>query len=186
LPFNITTPGTYVLAGNLISPVVADGTGVINISTPIKGAVILDLNSFTITGTGGTSFGIVIKNNSLSTYPITIRNGTITGFGYGVYAVGLPAGSMSNITVNKIVFNPSTAVSPGVGSTGLYFTGIDSSAVNNCTFNSGYWGIFDVGSQGGNEYNNLSFVNTIFTFTIQPNNASSNLKHIQFAPPPSN
>jgi hypothetical protein len=156
LPFNITAPGTYVLAASLTSPVTPDQSGAINISIPSNGAVILDLNGFTITGNSGISRGIMISNNapSANTYPVTIRNGTITNFGYCVEALGFSS-PISNITVSKVVFNASTAVF-GVGSCGVFFNGVNASAVNNCTF-SAYWAIIDAGSQGSLELTMIPF-----------------------------
>jgi hypothetical protein len=186
LPFNITSPGTYILAANLTSPVTPNQSGAINISVPTTGAVILDLNGFTITGTGGFSWGIAIINYSASAnaYPITIRNGTITNFGYCVEALGA-GGTISNITVNKVVFNPSPPVS-GAGSTGVSFSEINSSTLKNCTFNSAYWAITDVGSQGGNAYNNLTFAKTIYSITVELAASPSTLNQCDFAAPPSN
>ena len=45
-------PGAYVLTGNLTSPLTTYGLGAIDLSTPVAGAVVLDLKEFTVTGNG--------------------------------------------------------------------------------------------------------------------------------------
>ena len=49
-----------------------------------------------------------------------------------------------------MVFNPSPVVS-GAGGRGVKFVQVNSSIVNNCTFNGAYTGIDDVESLGGKE-----------------------------------
>jgi hypothetical protein len=87
LPFDITAPGTYVLTANLISTATRlnfEGyNGAINISGALMGPVVVDLKGFTLTGPGANSIGIDIgafSNGLTNTYPITIRNGTLTKF----------------------------------------------------------------------------------------------------------
>ena len=100
-------PGTCVLTGNLTSPLTTYGLGAINISTPVAGAVVLDLKEFTVTGNGAITTGVTIAYNAASgnTYTITIRNGTLTNFGYGVITFSGGAVVLSDIIVNGMVFN---------------------------------------------------------------------------------
>jgi hypothetical protein len=63
--------------------------------------VIVDLKGFTITSDVGTDFKACVSiSGGTGLYPITIRNGTITTFSEGVFA-----NSVSNITVNNVVFD---------------------------------------------------------------------------------
>jgi hypothetical protein len=60
----------------------------ITIATSISGPVILDLKGFTLTGSAGNTLGVgigtFVGTNAPNTNPITIRNGTIKNFGFGV------------------------------------------------------------------------------------------------------
>ena len=82
LPFNITAPGTYVLTGDLSSSV--PGVPAIRISTALTGPVVLDLKGFTITANsspGGSLISLGFQQTTTNTFPITIKNGTLTTFG---------------------------------------------------------------------------------------------------------
>jgi hypothetical protein len=147
LPFTISTPGTYVLTGNL-SYTSGSEFGAININGAIGGAVVIDLKGFTLTSASGASkAGVSISEN---TFPTTIRNGTITSFanGISVFVSGNPP-ILSNITIKNIVFNQES--NAGVNLDQL----IDGATVNGCTFDN--CGISDSLSTGGNSYNNNTF-----------------------------
>jgi parallel beta-helix repeat protein len=185
LPFNITAPGTYVLTGNLTSSVTrtSTDTGAINISTAISGSVVVDLKGFTITGPGSNSFGVTIGSISSgvsNTYPITVRNGTIANFEYGVSAFTQP--QTSDLTVNNIVFDViSTGTAVGYG---INFGYVNSSTISNCTFNDATYGIADYSSAGGNRYNNNTFVNNVYPLIVE--GGPITLTHCQFDGPPPN
>jgi hypothetical protein len=185
LPFNISAPGTYVLTGNLTSSVTrtSTDTGAINISTAIAGPVVVDLKGFTITGPGSNSFGVTIGSISSgvsNTYPITVRNGTIANFEYGVSAFTQP--QTSDLTVNNIVFDViSTGTAVGYG---INFAYVNSSTVSNCTFNDATYGIGDYSSAGGNHYNNDTFVRNVFPLLVE--GGPFTLNHCQFDGPPGN
>jgi len=114
LPFAIYAPGTYVLTGNLSYPATDSVNPVaIGINIPAQGlgsAIILDFKGFTITNTTtdanlqSRSQGIRIVSNQnipiLSPIPITIRNGTLVNFNWGVFDL-----LVSGITVNNMTFN---------------------------------------------------------------------------------
>jgi hypothetical protein len=183
LPFNITAPGTYVLTGNLTSPLTSYGLGAINISTPIAGRVVLDLNGFTLTGNGVFSTGVTIGYNAPSpnTDSITIRNGTLTNFGYGVITFN-SGGFFSDVTVKDIVFNPSP---PQInGGCGIKFFQVNSSTVNHCIFNGAYQGILDQSSLGGNSYNDNTFNNAGYAVVLGGGESTIVLDRCQFSAPP--
>ena len=79
-PYNITAPGSYKLSGNLVAP---DGVSGIQI---LASNVTLDLNGFNISGPPQTCspsacgyfYGI---RTPFTQTGITVRNGTISGFG---------------------------------------------------------------------------------------------------------
>jgi hypothetical protein len=184
LPLNITAPGTYVLTGNLTSSLTRTSTsgssaGAINISTAIEGPVVVDLKGFTIMGPGSNSFGVTIgyiSSGMSNAHPITIRNGTIRNFQYGVFASTLT--TLSNITVNDIVFDIiSTGAAVGQG---VNFFNVDSSTISNCAFNEATYGIQDYASGGGNLYDNDTFLHNVFPLVVE---GSLMLKHCQFEAP---
>jgi hypothetical protein len=160
LPFNITAPGTYVLTGNLSFP--QSQSNAITINSTVVGAVDLNFRRFAITGGGGSSVAVYIGTQGISnTYPITVRNGTLINFGFGVMAAtAIHTPSMAHLTyisVNKLVF--ANEPSPNPYGTGVKFQQVDFSTVNNCIFNhNGVNGIQDSLSAGGNSYLNDTFM----------------------------
>jgi parallel beta-helix repeat protein len=171
LPFNITAPGTYALTGNL-SYTSGSSFGAISISGLIEGPVVVDLKGFTITSDVADSKACVLIRDGTGTYPITIRNGTIT-----MFANGINDFEVSNITIKNVIFNQDQ--------TGVAFNQfVSSSTVSNCTFNSCDFGIYDYVSPGGNSYNNNTFVKTTPLY-IESYCCSTPLilDRCQFAPP---
>jgi len=87
LPYTITAPGTYVLTGNLTGSGASGYETAIYIAPTTPGPVVVDLNGFTIDANG--SSGVLMYGGSPSVanaYPVTIENGTIINYLYGVYA----------------------------------------------------------------------------------------------------
>jgi hypothetical protein len=157
LPFAITAPGTYVITGNLAFPVTAN-VAAITISTAIKGPVIVDLKGFTLTGAAGSSvaigIGLFAGTGPISnTSPITVRNGTLKNFGFGVWAEGA---IYSSIDLQGLAFFTGNN---GAFSAGVLFSTVESSIISNCSFSGGSVGIEDAQSPGGNIYINDSFLN---------------------------
>jgi hypothetical protein len=184
LPFNITSAGTYVLKGNLSY----SGTSTaINISPNITGPVILNLNGFTITGIVSL-VGVPVKNFSVAVGvlgagtlvpSITIENGVIQNFGFGLW---VETGSvLSNINVNNMAFKfILSATADGVC---ILFDEVNSSSVTNCTFTSSDKGIADGRSGGGNRYTNDSFTNDLDCLDISPGVATTVINHCQVEEP---
>jgi len=76
-PFTISTPGSYYLTTNLAGA--ASGSGI----TISANNVTLDLNGFTLQGVTSSFEGIYLSGTSTN---VTVRNGTISGWGdHGVY-----------------------------------------------------------------------------------------------------
>jgi hypothetical protein len=148
LPFAITAPGTYVVTGNLTFPATTN-VAAITISTAIQGPVIVDLKGFTLTGAAGDSIGVGIGGfagtNGPNSYPITVRNGSLTNFGFGVWAEAGSFALMSDITVNNLVIHLGATGQSGNGA-GVLFSAAVSSTVSNCTFSGGAYGIEDTDS----------------------------------------
>lgn len=71
----ISTPGSYYLTGNVQGVSGKDGI-LIEASN-----VTLDLNGFTLTGAAGSLHGIALSRSNTDRSNLTIRNGTINGFG---------------------------------------------------------------------------------------------------------
>jgi hypothetical protein len=183
LPFTITAPGTYVLTGDLTS---SSAGNAISVGMGIQGPVIVDLKGFKITGPGEDSIGVSIGFNvpgsatDTNPFPITVRNGTISNFGFGVLAEH--KNSPSDITVQKIVFN--TSENSENNGAGVFFYLVHSSTISNCTFNGGAYGIQDSLSGGGNSYNNDTFIDTGTCLSVSSGNIV--LNHSQFDGPPAN
>ncbi len=88
VPFRITTPGVYCLTSHLSTSFggwYSDPAITINASD-----VVLDLNGYkldgSVAGAESRQYGIVAS----SRYNITIRNGTVRGFWYGIFVDGNP------------------------------------------------------------------------------------------------
>ncbi len=111
-PFKITEPGSYQLKGNLV--VTAADTA-IAISV---GNVTLDLNGFSITGPGPT-VGLYGVANSNAVTAVSVRNGTISGFSYGINLGGptSPKGGVTGAIVqNMTVYDNGVGISTGPSS----------------------------------------------------------------------
>jgi hypothetical protein len=80
LPYEIKTPGSYYLGGNLSFFGAGDG---ITIAAGVN-HVTLDLMGFTINGNGYPNWGIVLNGSK----NVEIRNGTVTGWGFGIVEEG--------------------------------------------------------------------------------------------------
>jgi len=72
-PFTISAPGSYYLTTNLTG--VSSASGI----TISSGNVTLDLNGFALQGVSGSLDGVRVDNSYTN---ITVRNGTITGWGW--------------------------------------------------------------------------------------------------------
>jgi len=152
LPFNITAPGTYVVTGNL--SYTGSQNAAIAIPVSLSGPVIVDLGGFTLTGGGGTSTGVGIGAGFTggsfvsNAYPITVRNGTLQGFAFGVWAESnAPTAVLTSITESDLSIT--LAQPPAGNSTCVIFGGyVQNSLVRDCTFNHATYGIEDILSPG--------------------------------------
>jgi hypothetical protein len=178
LPYSITTPGTYVLKGNLSYSVFSTDTKfpAILIHNDVKGAVVLDLNGFTITGpaelsSGAVSYGILIgadngnEQPAPNAFPITVRNGSLTNFTFGVDASQL---GLTHITLDHLtVSHPALLIGQ---TTGLYLSAT-ASTVSDCNLLSYGFGINITGSALGvanNTYKNNTFTQVTSPFFMFP------------------
>jgi hypothetical protein len=180
LPFPITAPGTYVVTKNLSSSE-TQNVAAITISTAVSGPVILDLKGFTLTGNSGGSIGIGVSagTNVPNTNPITIRNGTLANFAFGVVAT-----LQTDITVNNMTIHVGSSETNAVG---VFFGNVTSSTISNCSFSGGSFGIEDNASPGGNNYSNDTFVKSNPLFVLSQNGGIPQvLSHCQFGGPPGN
>jgi Right handed beta helix region len=92
VPINISSPGSYYLTTNLFGATNTSGI------TIFSGNVTLDLSGFVLKGGGGSSLYDGINIGSTYTN-ITIRNGTVTGWG------GAGLNGMGSVTKNILVEN---------------------------------------------------------------------------------
>jgi parallel beta-helix repeat protein len=167
LPFPpITVPGTYVVTADL--SYTAQTGAAITISPNLSGPVIVNLKGHILTGSvtlGQTltsqCFAVNISGNGPSRSTITIENGTITHFAFGVAvftdnASGVIGNALSGIDINNINFSFILAPNPGIGID--FANDVVSSTVRNCTFSSGDIGI-QAQSAGGNRFTKNTFTN---------------------------
>jgi hypothetical protein len=144
LPYTITNSGSYYVTGNLSAVVY----GLIIEA----GDVTVDLMGFTLTGDGGTAdIGIHIKgstNASLS--HISIKNGTLRNFGYGLRADHVSDSRFTELRSGSNTF------------CGMLLSGVNGGTCNgnvvaDCTISyNGYVGLLLAGSGGGCNENSIS------------------------------
>ena len=96
LPFTISVPGSYYLPKNLTIASGSPDTAInINVSN-----VTVDLNGFSLIGTGGTGTPSGIRINGASGSPlrgIAVKNGSIEGFYYALYGFNAENCSWSDV-----------------------------------------------------------------------------------------
>lgn len=138
--FKITQPGSYYLAGNLVS------TKAIGVEIEASN-VVLDLNGFTISsGSATTEYGVNLFTDGQGTWRnVTIRNGTVTGaFAQGgiqtdadmvairdVTVIGVPNYGLSVSSNGRVVGCDVRGCTTGI--TGSYASTIEDCRVSNCT-----------------------------------------------------
>lgn len=190
LPYTITTPGIYVLTSDLSFPVpsgTTSATPAILIATNIPGEVIVNLKGHTITSTGNNSVGIgigFVTPGIANTYPITVRNGTLQNFSFGVWAEsGNTTVFLSNITVGDLTVN--ILEQSGINNAGVLFDVVNNSVVRNSTIKQTNIGIEDFLSAGGNKYVNVTFQSVGETLTVNGDQNGPNvlLEQCEYAPP---
>jgi hypothetical protein len=89
LPYSITSPGEYTLAKDLTMG--TDNTGITVTDTA---NVVIDLNGHTLANTSDAGIGITVESSDF----VTIRNGTIYGFGYGLKLES----NSENVVIRKV------------------------------------------------------------------------------------
>jgi hypothetical protein len=188
LPFNITAPGTYVLASDLSGPPVAIiGTPqtLITINCPVAGPIVLDLGGHTFSpaapgGVGNFATAILIAANPTAS-SITIRNGTIYNFFEGIAVntngeMGGTTGPIPTMTTTRIDNVHIKGINFSYERlTAVWFNYASNSSVNDCTFTGrgGFAQIQDDYSQTGNQYNDNSFVASSTALEITPPDTDS-------------
>jgi hypothetical protein len=175
LPFAITAPGTYVVTGNLNFPATTN-VAAITISTAIQGPVIVDLKGFTLTGAAGYSVGVGIGSfagtqSIPNTSPITVRNGALTNFAFGVWAEN--GAVLSSIDLQNVAIL--IGGTSGVNNACVIFSKVELSTISNCSFTDGSIGIEDTQSPGGNIYANDTFTNVTPLFVSGQNGGVSSV-----------
>lgn len=140
--FRITQPGSYYLTGNVIGQASKQGI------TIAASNVTIDLNGFALLGVPGSFFAIV---NDFNPKSITIRNGSVSGWGSG--GIVLSSGSHGGLIEHVMTHgNQGVGISSGSGfvvrnctarenvSTGITIAG--GSVVSGCTaYVNGFIGI---------------------------------------------
>lgn len=110
LPYEILSPGSYYLTGNLTST----GHGIV---VRADGASV-DLMGFTLTGSGASSFrGVLVEKTGLDPIrDVSVRNGSLERFGTGLYASRSWGGRYESLNLRSNV-NDGVLVQYGEGNT---------------------------------------------------------------------
>ena len=169
-PVTISTPGSYVLAGNLQVP--ANVSGFVVTATEVS----IDLNGFRINGNRGTG-GIGIDGHQRN---LTVRNGTIRNFTLdGVRSLGAmlivedmrieengrmgvydQANGFARIVSSTIFGNSASGIQCGDschvegnivssnGFRGVYLTGLGATVLGNTIFNNLHYGVYALDRPG--------------------------------------
>jgi hypothetical protein len=186
VPFVVPSPGVWVLLTDLIYtiPTVDATLAGITIPPDINGPVTIDFRGHTLVGSGGFSLGVGIGPwggapgaGVPNTHPITIKNGTIKGFGFGIWAQNTTP--LSDININHIAFLLSQT--PAGNSTCIIFTQVGSSNVSNCTFTSCTNGISSSGGGNGNVYSGDTFTNVLTMVSIGGSGGAKVLENCRIA-----
>ena len=140
-PFTIAASGSYVLTGNLTP---AGGSGAIIVTAP---DVTLDLNGFQILGAGGAAEGIF---SDVPAQGLTVRNGSVIGFGQGIRIETSAASKILQVTVRN---NDGTGISTrgdclivesiisGNAGDGVFLAANSSKVENSVIENNGRYGL---------------------------------------------
>jgi nitrous oxidase accessory protein NosD len=183
-PVLIASAGSYRLTGNLVAPA---STTAISISAA---DVTLDLNGFSISGSGTVNFDGV---SVMPTANVELRNGTIRDFpGYGIQAGGCSGCRLMNMRLldngeGGAYMGPNSLIrgctASGNASIGLYAE-TSSSFINNVAHDNGVAGVFLHGLGGGLIEGNVSYNNSgdgITAFdpsaVVRNNSSSANTNH---------
>ena len=153
LPFNITQPGSYYLTTNLTQAV--NGGGIFITS----GNVTLDLNGFALLGANsGTTNGITLSG---SIGNITVRNGTIAGWG----GAGVDGFTLAPNSVNEL-FERLTVT--GNSSSGILAG--PASLIRDClsSVNLGSGNTAGLATRGGEIRNCVVLANTPYGIYVSP------------------
>jgi parallel beta-helix repeat protein len=172
LPYTITTQGHYCFDRNL-STAITTGNA-ITINTDF---VVLDLNNFKL---GGGSAGLATQAKgiySLNRSNITVRNGNIRGFAFGIQLdATTTAGALNNLIENNVVDGNTVAgialygssynirnntVTNTGGSTAGPSIGYCSAAPNPIATGIGTYSVSGCSDAGPGEVNNNTVINTI-------------------------
>lgn len=127
IPLTISTSGSYYLTENVTSTF---SQGAILIAAD---NVTLDLCGFTVTGSGSSAnYGVVMSGRT----NIEVKNGTFTGFVYGIANTSSKANNYQIVNVHTVANRRG-----GISLYGYSHSIIDCVAVDNGNDSSGGWGI---------------------------------------------
>jgi hypothetical protein len=178
LPYNIIIPGTYILLGNLTDTLI--GTPAVTINAP--GPVVFNLNGYTISGgsTSNSPNGVSIQSSN-----VTVENGTIAEFFFGLEAGTITnpdeGGPMiNNIVIRDIVFDFDFQYE-------LELFNINGGSVSDCTFSGGRFGALYESGCLGIQHRNLIINGEFYQlFTITGRYGAGSIKIVKVTSPISN
>jgi parallel beta-helix repeat protein len=125
LPFTITTQAHYCFDRNLATAITSGAAITINADF-----VLLDLNNFRLSGSAAGTATLAVGIHANNRSNLTIRNGNIRGFAYGILVEGDGTTSSRNVTVEKNVLDGNTVA-------GITVFGTSYSIRDNQVYNTG-------------------------------------------------
>jgi hypothetical protein len=165
VPYTISTPGFYYLGGNLTY------SGSTNAITVSADNVTLDLMGFSLTNSGalGSTYGINLTGRT----NVEIRNGTVSGFNWGVYD-GLVSTNGKHRAINVRAYGNSVGITlaginnliKGCNASNNTNTGLmlGSGLITDCVASNNAFGINVSGP--GNVLGNVVFNNSVRSFAL--------------------
>jgi nitrous oxidase accessory protein NosD len=181
-PYKITQPGSYKLSGNLVVPANVDGIDI------LADGVTVDLNGFRISGPGTcTGEGAGISCVSLSgtgisgsSTDVTIRNGSIVGFSYGIYLLSGSSSLVEEIHASGNAYGiiaRDAVIRRNITSSnvndGIYAT-YSTITENVSNFNGGYGLVLYRGVYGSNTFESNGFNPPVAGSGVPQNNNDCN------------
>ena len=143
LPYTISMDGTYKLAHDLTYSAALGNAIIVNASN-----VTIDLNGYQLVATASNSYNFGIYANNVSN--VSVKNGTIAGFTFGV-EMDYPQGA-SNVNFGHLV--DGLHLSNNQVGVGCYVS--KGCVVRNCQFEGGFYGVEFSNGTGNRASNNVA------------------------------
>jgi hypothetical protein len=127
------------------------------------GSVVLDLNGHTLHAAptpfaeaNTSSYGVLVHLNGGADGGITIQNGTLEGFAYGIETSTVTTNKGSDLVIQNVTFKNDYPSS--INAESIHLVAANSAIISGCKFvGAGRVGILDEKNETGITFSNLSF-----------------------------